>query len=905
MTTTIELNQNNFNKIELITDDSGNYFDFLYDATTEMLDGIILYTVDESMQSHAIQKVTYEYSALDPDVFTDATLYSDFEQNGFSVTGDEVAQYGYDGTGRLNSVQTVNKELCEYTFTTKHKVASIDVFFDEALFSTLDYVYSYHKTKITDQDGNFVIHKFDNYGHTINSTDSLGITMQYAYLNLFKTYDPNDDSEIVQYLDGTPNYQNNHKLIASSVPQTTYSNPIANPGFEFDLALAYDLWTYFQISGTTSVARSSVSAYAGTYSLELNNGAGATGYMYQSVVLDKGSYTLCVSVMNTNTSQTDGVYLDIVGATMSSATSFIEADDEYLTTMLYFVVSSDDTSIQINLHNDGQGGSAFFDNVQISQGFVNEDEHLLENASFEYVNGSTTPGWNTFSTGVSRTVMTFDDAIYGELLGTYGLRIIGSASSLLYASRTEYLIDGPAQADTALTVGTWSYSSGIPITHMSDDTYNRVFQMKILTYTGTTLVNTFVIPIDSSISGWQYAFGTATIATGVDRYVIRLEYQGEGTVYFDGVDAKYETAFSNNDYDTFGRSIKQISAYGEIVEYMYPVESPDSWIPNSIIKNGTEIVEIQSEWDRIDAITTNNITTSIEYNENNQPTNVIIGETSYGSTTYVASAYEQYIESETDVFANQTSYYYDTLTGFLKAIENAKGQDTHYVYDDFGRLVRVESKADYSDVLEDPDACVLYGYDNLDRLTQIIMGCEESGSYYYEITYDDAGRELAVRVVTASSSYNLVSYVYDDDGDYHYQQQSSLTYGNDDYIVFEYDDETKAVTETNIYDEFDVLQTTFSYQYDDSGLVTVYSMYDGLGTLIDQEFYLYNASGLLQQSIDIDGNITDYGYSNGVLSSITFTFDGQSTTTAFTYDDLNILQSTTYTSMQTLVGTLS
>ncbi|MFA5037703.1 MAG: RHS repeat-associated core domain-containing protein [Candidatus Izemoplasmatales bacterium] len=101
------------------------------------------------------------------------------------------------------------------------------------------------------------------------------------------------------------------------------------------------------------------------------------------------------------------------------------------------------------------------------------------------------------------------------------------------------------------------------------------------------------------------------------------------------------------------------------------------------------------------------------------------------------------------------------------------------------------------------------------------------------------------------------------------------------------------------------MQTTFSYQYDDSGLVTVYSMYDGLGTLIDQEFYLYNASGLLQQSIDIDGNITDYGYSNGVLSSITFTFDGQSTTTAFTYDDLNILQSTTYTSMQTLVGTLS
>ncbi|MFA5037567.1 MAG: hypothetical protein WC479_10390, partial [Candidatus Izemoplasmatales bacterium] len=82
-----------------------------------------------------------------------------------------------------------------------------------------------------------------------------------------------------------------------------------------------------------------------------------------------------------------------------------------------------------------------------------------------------------------------------------------------------------------------------------------------------------------------------------------------------------------------------------------------------------------------------------------------------------------------------------------------------------------------------------------------------------------------------------------------------------------YYDETKAVTETNIYDEFDVLQTTFSYQYDDSGLVTVYSMYDGLGMLIDQEFYLYNASGLLQQSIDIDGNITDYGYSNGVLSS--------------------------------------
>lgn len=912
--TTITRVANTPHRIDLVRDDSGNYIDFEYNGNGQLSRATLYIRQEDDYENNEVHnpliKIEYAYAwnaLVNTYTLSTASYFSDYMGNGFLGTADEVVTYGYDASARLNQGYVASKEKITYVYDTNSRVSTISAYYNASLFSTVTYDYSFRKTEIADQDGNFIILKFDAYGHTINSTNSQGVTNAYEYLNLFKNYilDENEAIlEIVRYLDGSPNYQNNHKQIASSTPQTTDLNPVVNSGFEYNNGYSIiENWTYSSIYGSHYYGASYSSLY-GAYGLSISTASTpAVGYFYQTIVLDKGSYTLSSYAKKTSPSPTSGsVYSEISGASMSSTSQKADNNGDWQLLQQFFTIATDNTSVQIRLYTNGTSTTGYFDSVQIKEGFITEAYQMLDNASFEYTRNSIVSGWWLDGAGVSRVTNTYDEAIFGDLLGSYGLQIVGNP----FAAQGGVLGYDFEVSEGKVTIGSWAKTEGTPLSTMEDDAFDRLFCIRVMTFNMSTndMIAQYDIRFDPTVNGWQYNFGSIPITEDVGYLHIQLLYQGEGTVWFDGVQITYQPSFNHTEYDKFGRVVEFIKTSGEIVKYVYSTASADDRTPHEIYINNVLQMTIESEWGQYESIATANVNVAFHYNEYGQKITTTLGGVSQSSTSYVTSAFNQYIDIQTDEFGNHTTFHNDLISGLLKAIENAQGQDTHYIYDDEGKLVRVESKNDFNNQYETPDACVIYGYDEYDRLEHIIMGCEEDGAYYYEIHYDNSGRMDNVHVFTATTSYNLMSYVYDDAGGFASNRINTQTYGNEDYLEFSYNDQNR-LSEIRYYNENNVLQKRFGYEYDSVGNLTAYSMYSSTGTVLDREFYQYDDNNQLVKTVDKDGNIIHYVYENGKLVSMNFEFAGEIIESLYNIDESGILQSSSFSHMSSLVGTLT
>ena len=125
-----------------------------------------------------------------------------------------------------------------------------------------------------------------------------------------------------------------------------------------------------------------------------------------------------------------------------------------------------------------------------------------------------------------------------------------------------------------------------------------------------------------------------------------------------------------------------------------------------------------------------------DYNVNLTEEVITIGDKSMThftlSTKYnLQSGFGQYIKSKTDEFGNETSYYNDIATGLVEAIRNAKGEDTHFIYDNKGNLIdviRLDDYTEYDDANPVFNHRVKYQYDINNRLDKIIL----DDNYYYD-----------------------------------------------------------------------------------------------------------------------------------------------------------------------------
>jgi len=901
---TIARNSSALDKVTQITDQSGNQIVITY-SVAGVLESATLKVKQTNGSLRDLETVLYfdndSISGFAPNVVQYRKNYLSSET---MTTYDEV-NYVYDTSYRLTGALIPSEEHIVYSFSATHKVATISSAYDTSAFGLVTYTYAQKITTITRDSGSedpddYVIYKFDDYGHTVNIIDSNSNTQFFHYINLFS--DITTYNGIYTQSDGTPNYQNNHKLVSKSNPQLTNYNPIINSGFEYNtLSDGCDWELMIDAQGGASVEaeylRDEEEALMGGYAGEINVGDSTDDvHLEQTVTLDIGAYSLIGFIKN----ETDSdvlVYASVTWQSIEEESDFIDNNGEWSDIGITFYVTAENTPVTISLFNHAYG-HAYYDNFQIVEGFIDTRANMLDNPSFEVGDTSGNfAGWYTSFVQVDRVpISSFTDGIYEDILGDYGAIIDGSATEARWATAfmQQYADTTYLHQRGEMIVGGWAYSNGTPTTLSSgaylDQNY-RYFRIRVdfmsnvgqygPETTGDLLVGRSYVNFDPSVIGWQYTYATIPVPEGYFRFVnLFIEYQGEGQVNFDGAQIFLESDSTNYEYNSQGQIERIITSTGDVTEYSYDDTLHFRKNPEQITMPDGTIVEVSSDNDNVvDQVGYNNVSSTPTYNSYGQVSSMRVGdEDDYFTTSTAFVHLSQYVGSTTDEFGKTTEYTNDYLTGLLTAIENAKGQDTHYIYNNDGTLSEVRSVGEYTDPESSTDAKVEYIYDTSDRLSYIILDT----NFSYHITYDSQGRMETVYVNTQP----LMTYTYEMDGTYYSGLMSTQTYGNGDIIKLIYNDlnQISQIQFANSTSPTNFV-TRFGYEYDQFGRIAVYSVYRN-GVIAGSEYYTYNSSNQLVHVTDESGNDTDYIYDDqGNLTSLHFDINDTESTTNYRYNE--------------------
>ena len=843
---TIDRDSANWNKINYVKDSSNNFIRFNYDLNDRLTE-ILLRTNEietSGTSTDYLEKIVFSY-LYGTNKLNSVNYYSDYDQN-HDATIDDTIYYSYDSYQRLYEGYLSGGEKIKYTYdasSTQDKISVIESFYNGIKFSEVTYEYGIKQTNITDHTGNFVMYKFDNYGHTVNMIDKNTNTVYYQYIDIFNNIAPDI------YL----NYYLNNTLINQSVPQKLTYNPIENYSFE----IGSNNWTFYGIGSGSVTSTKSISGL-NSYQISPNNYDG--GYVKQNVILDEGVYTLRASVWNE--SGEDYVYIKANGVQSNLVVS--KSEWQYISVPV--IISSETATLSIELHSH-VNGNVFFDNISIVDGINDTRVNIVDNASFEN-NG--TVGW-TLSSPSNTTYYSINDqespvnSTFEDILGEFAVGITGSSttSRSIYTTINKNYFENTLMSGGKLYIGGWANAYSSPKINNANIGEDKIFSIGVDFIYDSTIIKSQNVNFNHSIVDWQYIYGEIIVPSQVyDSIRISFKFKGEGEVIFDGMSVFYEADETSYEYDPFGRLIKTNKPDGTIYTYSY--DSPEDIYPSSLTDENQNTVMIESDGSEVTYVTKNNIKATPTYNSNGQVTTMLVAGVTVGepdneyfstSTTYMCNS--QYVSSTSDEFENVTEYYTDELNGLLQYIENAQNVKTQYEYYDNGQLMKVY----IGESLDSTTPYVKYVYDTYDRLVQI----ELDTNFYYNIHYDYLGRIDYVYI----NSNLLMSYSYVVDN-YGYQTGiiEDQTYANGDKISFEYNVDNQ-ISEIKFTGSLENEIVKFKYQYDSFGRISVYEdVTNGVS-----EYYEYDISGNLSKITDNHDNEIVYGYDDkGNLNSLNVTF---------------------------------
>ncbi len=868
--TTIIRNPSYPNLVEEVYDYTGNVIDFVY--VNGNLDSATLKTI-EGGTLHILEKVYYKYYGT-TNYLHDIYYMTNYNQNknlSLNINNlsnvDKIARYDHYITKQMSRVymEFVNEttgvltygEDVRYHYLTSEssQISNYESYFDSTKVSQINYDSSLKQTLISDHNGNFVLYKFDNYGHTVNVIDDHGNAIFHEYLDIFV-----NPSTLVN---GKYNYDNNHKIVNQSSPQKSVHNPIKNNGFESLLSN----WTAYSGAGANfSTVSGSDYVKTGKSSLRIHTTGSEYGYVYQSITLDKGIHNFTVDVKNCG-QDTDAVYISI-----NDDFQLVDNDGEWHRLTFTEYVLESDTLVNIKLYSSTTG-DVYFDNISYYNDFESSRVNLIENSSFEnglarwYVDQSVDTVYNFYSLNGGTGTL---DSLFQKILGNTAIGLNGRITQTLKKNYFEDIVEYGGK----LYVGGWAYNYSAPLVNNANLTDYKSFRIYIeqTDAYGNEISFAQEINFNLEYNSWQFVFDEVTVAPTCEFLNISFEYFGEGEVVFDGLSVFYISNSTRYEYDTFGRVIEVYQGTKNTYSLTYPAwDEGLSIYPEYIEDDNNNEIQIVQEFNSIIEIISDNVKSTSDYNDFGQVYSVQLrsgnGYIQYFDTsTEYTSNTSQYVSSTTDEFDNTTYYYYNEITGLIDHISNSKDVAQYYEYYDNGLLKKL-----YIEVSQTGETSnVVYTYNDKDQLITIRL----ADDYSYSITYDELGRIWKILI----NNVPLVTYNYKLDT-YETNLIEEKIFGNNDKMIYVYD-ENDLITEIQFQGAGSAVISKFKYKYDSYGRVVEYQ--DLINNI--NEKYEYNLSGNLIKIISGEDESIDYEYDlNGKLAKAIYSIDGYNSTVEYDY----------------------
>jgi RHS repeat-associated protein len=220
----------------------------------------------------------------------------------------------------------------------------------------------------------------------------------------------------------------------------------------------------------------------------------------------------------------------------------------------------------------------------------------------------------------------------------------------------------------------------------------------------------------------------------------------------------------------------------------------------------------------------------------------------YIETSYEYDTTGRYQTKVTDQRGNEAITNYNTNTGTVSSIVDAKNNTTSYSYNNMDKITSISSSNTTNSYTYDKDYLETISHNN----------------FNYEFIYDSFGNTKTVK----AANNILINNYYESGNGY----LTHSIYGNNDRVDFTYDNFGRVKTKTNMVN-------TANYKYDNRGLLASLN-YNNINT-----DYTYDLSGrLIKLNQDNEYKI-NYKYDNyNNLSSIKYNLNTINKQTIYTYD---------------------
>ncbi|NLK12478.1 MAG: RHS repeat protein, partial [Candidatus Phytoplasma sp.] len=595
-------------------------------------------------------------------------------------------------------------------------------------------------------------------------------------------------------------------------------------------------------NGSSEIKATDETRLLGDKSLKILNQA-ANSLVNQNIYLKKGSYRLSVWVKNESS-----IGKAKVSVTSNSLSSHVlsQKTGQWEKITLDFMLTNQET-VKISLENLILNTTTYFDNVELSEGFIDTRYNVLANHSFE----EGFSNWETRgASSASNTVPNQTGAVFGET----HLKIVGDSFENRYARQvvTNFLTEGETYM-----VGAWAKANAAPSSATGGLNKNRFFglEIHITKENDDDSIGTvsYYLPFNASIREWQYQMTAIEIPYKTLEVTVALRYQGTGEALFDNVQLYHDDLKTAYSYNLSNGNLLEKQSAGKVTSYTYDYNNRVT----SVTENNQKL-NIGYQYNNISQLSLNNVKASYTYTSKNQVKETILGDqskewfkTSVGYTTDF-----QYINESMDEFGHKTKYQVNHLTGLIDMIENANQDKTYFTYDSFGNLIKQEEIENLTNAKIIKDMT----YDEVYRLKSISID-----GVTYEFGYDQLDRVTNIKI--AGIDYLTLSYLEDIHMLEKYQtyKLGSQAYGNNDTYYFTYDkqDNISKISLNHI--------DLYEYIYDQKNRLT---MYKDLRSN-DIYFYSYDLANRLEQIVDQNDNKVIYEYDGlGNIRSSDYRYQG-------------------------------